>query len=98
MVIAGYPRKDHPFIFSMTTFLGMYRGAAIYEVSEVDPSEGEMLGSKVIAKALIPDQENMKVDFIEDAATQQKAVEKIKKAIDKYLADHDMDKFVIDIL
>lgn len=82
----------------MTTFLGLYRGAAIYEVGAVDPSEGETLGSKLIAKAMIPDQENMKVDFIEEAATQQEAQEKIKKAIDKYLADHDMDKFVIDIL
>lgn len=82
----------------MTTFLGLYRGAALYEVSEVDPSEGKTLGSKLIAKAMVPEQENLKVDFIEEAATQQEAFEKIKKAIDTYLADHNMNKFVIDIL
>lgn len=82
----------------MTTFLGLYRGAALYEVGGIAPSEGETLGSKVIAKAMVPEQENMKVDFIEEAATQQEAQKKIKKAIDTYLADHDMDKFVIDIL
>lgn len=81
----------------MTKFLGVYRGAAVYEVGRVDPSEGEKLGTKVIAKAMIPDQENLKVDFIEEAGDQQEALEKIKKTIDRYLDKHELEKFVIDI-
>lgn len=82
----------------MTTFLGLYRGALFYEISGIDPSEGETLGSKVIAKAMIPNQENLKVDFIEEAATREVTLEKIKKVIDQFLEDHDIDEFVIEIL
>lgn len=82
----------------MTKFLGVYRGAAVYEVEEFDSSEGEKMGSKLIAKAMLPDQKNMRVDFAEEAATQEKAREKIKKTINQYLADHNMDQFEIDIL
>ncbi|TYP93745.1 hypothetical protein LX73_1455 [Fodinibius salinus] len=31
----------------MTTFLNSYRGASLYEVNEVDLSEGETLGSNL---------------------------------------------------
>lgn len=82
----------------MTKFLGTYRGAAVYEVEEFDSSEGQKMGSKLIAKAMLPDQNNMKVDFAEAAATQEKAREKIKKTIDQYLDEHDMNQFEIDIL
>lgn len=82
----------------MTKFLGTYRGAAVYEVEVFDSSEGEKMGSKLIAKAMLPDQQNMQVDFSEEAATQEKAREKIKKTIDRYLAEHDIKQFEIDIL
>lgn len=81
----------------MMKFLGIYRGAAIYEV-DLDPSEGRKLGSKVIAKAMIPAPKNMKVDFVKEAGDQQEALEKIKKTIDRYLDKHELEKFVIDIL
>lgn len=80
-------------ILTMTKFLNTYRGAEIYEVEEFDSSEVVKMGSKLIAKAMLPDQQNMKVDFAEEAATQEKAREKIKKAIDRYLDEHDIDKF-----
>lgn len=80
----------------MTTFLDSYKGAEIYTFGEVDPSEGETLGSKLIAKAMIPGQENLKIDFIEEAATQNQALKKIKTTIDRYLDDHGMNKFEID--
>lgn len=76
----------------MKTSLGLYREAAIY-AEKIDPSKGRLLGSKVIAEAFIPGHENLKVDFIEEAATQEEALKKIKKAIDTYLASHDIDKF-----
>lgn len=77
----------------MTKFLNTYRGAKIYEIEEFDSSEVQKMGSKLIAKAILPDQKNMKIDFAEEAATQEKAREKIKKAIDRYLDEHDIDKF-----
>lgn len=79
----------------MTTFLGLYKGAEIYEV-DLDPSEGEKLGSKVIAKARIPGQKNLKVDFVEEASDQEEALEKVNKTIDKYLEEHELKEFVID--
>lgn len=82
----------------MTKFLGVYRGAAIYEVEQFESSEGQKMGSKILAKAMLSDQPNMKVDFVEEAESQDKAREKIKKTIDKYLDVHDMDQFEIDIL
>jgi hypothetical protein len=82
----------------MTKFLGTYRGAAVYEIEAFDSSEGEKIGAKLIAKAMLPDQQNMQVDFAEEAATQEKAQEKIKKAIDRYLDEHEMNQFKIDIL
>lgn len=84
--------------YEMTNFLGMHRGAALYEVRESDPSEGEILGSKVIAKALVPNHENMRVDFIEEAATRDEALDKLKKRIDRYLDKHQLREFVNEIL
>lgn len=63
----------------MTKFLGVYRGAAIYEVEQFESSEGQKLGSKILAKAMLPDQPNMKADFVEEAESQEKALKKIKK-------------------
>lgn len=82
----------------MTTFLGKYRGAALYEVKEFDSSEGQKMGSKLIAKATLPDPKNMKVDFVEEAATLEQAREKMEKAIDRYLDEHNINQFEIDIL
>lgn len=82
----------------MTKFLGEYRGAAVYEVEEFESSEGQKVGSKIVAKAMFPGQQNMKVDFVEEAGTQQKAREKIKKAIDRYLEEQNINQFEIDIL
>ncbi|MFH5884164.1 hypothetical protein ACG2F4_07625 [Halalkalibaculum sp. DA3122] len=77
----------------MATFLDFYKGASIFEVSEVDPSEGETLRTKLIAKAVLQDQPNMKVDFVEQAATPVEAREKIKNAIDRFLDEHDITQF-----
>ena len=82
----------------MTKFLGVYRGAAVYEVEQFETSEGQKVGFKILAKAMLSDQPNMRVDFVEEAESREKAKEKIKKAIDKYLDEHDMDQFGIDIL
>lgn len=82
----------------MTKFLGEYRGAAVYEVEEFESSEGQKMGSKIVAKGIIPGQQNMKVDFVEEADTEEQAREKIKNAIDRYLDEHDMNQFEIDIL
>ncbi|SHG52476.1 hypothetical protein SAMN05443144_13221 [Fodinibius roseus] len=81
----------------MTKFLGVYRGSAIYEIEEFDTTEGEKMGCKILAKALLSDQQNIQVDFVEEAETEEKAREKIKVAIDRYLKKHNMQSFKIDI-
>lgn len=89
--------KSHP-VFRMTTLLSTYRGAAIYEVEEFDSSEGQKVSSKLMAKAVHPAKQNMHVDFVEVATTPEKAYEKIKTAIDRFLDEHDMDQFESDTL
>lgn len=71
----------------------MYRGATMYEITEPDLSEEQVLGTKVIAKAFIPDQGNMQVDFKEEAANLEEAVKKIKSKIDRYLDEHNLAAF-----
>lgn len=77
----------------MTKYLGQYRGAAIYEMEEFDASEGQKIGSKIMAKAVSPDQENLKIDFTAKASTQKQAIEKVKKAIDHFLQEHEIEAF-----
>lgn len=77
----------------MKNFLGNYRGAAVYEVEEFTPPEGQKLSSKIIAQAKLPDQENIKIDFVEKAETQKKAREKIRNTIDSYLDKHEINQF-----
>lgn len=77
----------------MTKPLEMYRGVAIYEVTQPKISDEEILGSKVIAKVVNTDQENLQIDFKEEAANREEAVIKIKKKIDHYLDKNDLKKF-----
>lgn len=82
----------------MTKFLGVYRGAAMYEIEEFEASKGQKVGTKILAKAIIPDTENLKIDFGAEASNQKKALEKVKKDIDRFLDEHNMDEFIIDPL
>lgn len=80
----------------MNNFLERYRGAKIYESEVVDPTKGRKLRAKVVAKAIIPGQQNLKVDFIERAPEVPEAVARIKKAIDRYLEEHEFDTFATE--
>lgn len=82
----------------MDKFLGTYRGAALYEITGERESEGQLLGSKVKAEGMLPEPENMKVDFFEEAENQKVAMKKLIKAIDHYLDDHELNKFVFENL
>lgn len=77
----------------MTKAIGQYRGAKIFEIEEFESSDGEKIGSKIIAKAILPNQQNMKVDFVEKSDTLQKARKKIEKTIDQYLDEHEFERF-----
>lgn len=79
----------------MTKFLGVYRGAAMYEIEEFEASKGHKVGTKILAKAMTPDTENLKIDFVAEASNQKKALEKVKKDIDRFLDEHNMDEFII---
>lgn len=74
-------------------YLETYRGAAIYSVGDIDPSEGELLYKRVQAKGVLPAKENMEVDFIEEAEDQQAAIRQLRKTIDEFLDEHDLQSF-----
>lgn len=76
----------------MKEFIEEYRSVALFEVKEFNSSEGKKLGAKVVAKAFIPDLENMKVDFAEEAENQSQALKAMKRSIDCYLKQHDLKK------
>ncbi|NGP88975.1 hypothetical protein [Fodinibius halophilus] len=80
----------------MTKFLGTYRGAAVYEVEQFDPSEGEKVDVKLIANGFHPGQQNMKVDFAEEATSVKDAQEKIETAIDRYLEEYGLNQLESD--
>ncbi|MBN2731870.1 MAG: hypothetical protein JXR26_05505 [Balneolaceae bacterium] len=79
----------------MTKFLGVYRGAAMYEIEEFEASKGQKVGTKILAKAMPPDTENLKIDFVAEASNQKEALRKIKKEINRFLDEHNMDEFII---
>lgn len=77
----------------MTQFISFYKGASLFEVHAVKPSEGEAMDSKIIAKAVSPEQENMRIEFTATAGSQEKALQRIRKTIDDYLTEHETDSF-----
>lgn len=78
------------------TFLGIYRGATVYEVNEFKAADGVKLNSKVLAKAQVPGSGNLVVDFVATAPSREQALDKVKADIDRYLEEHDIDAFVIE--
>lgn len=76
--------------------LNTYRGAEIFEVNPLDESEAQILGCKVIAEGRLPEPKNMKVDFMEEAENQKRALKGIKKKIDRYLDKHRIREFVLE--
>lgn len=76
--------------------LETYRGAAIYEVNPTNMSENQLLTYKVRAEGLLPEPDNMKVDFVEEAQSRDQAIKLVKKQIDQYLDKHEIKKFVYE--
>ncbi len=74
--------------------LETYRGAAIYEVNPTSMSEDQLLMYKVRAEGLLPEPDNLKVDFTEEAQNSEQALQQIKERIDQYLDKHEIEKFV----
>lgn len=71
-----------------------YRGASISEVKLTNVSQDQLFTFKVKAEGILPDPENMKVDFVEEAQKRDQAIKKIKEQIDRYLDKHKIEKFV----
>ncbi|MGM0588289.1 MAG: hypothetical protein ACQETE_07750 [Bacteroidota bacterium] len=82
----------------MTTFLHLYKGAAIYEVEEFEDTEGEAFSVKLIAKAKHPERENMKVNFTGEGATREQAAEHLQREIDNYLVEHQLEELAADYI
>lgn len=78
----------------MTKFLGIYRGAACYEVETQDTGKSS---SKVIAKAAHPESKDQGIQFAEKAPTQEKALTRLKQSIDEYLTKNSLDRFTIEL-
>lgn len=77
----------------MKEFIGTYRGSEIFEV---DPLEGRQPAYKVVAKARIPGQKNLQVDFIEEGENKNSTVKKLQKNIDRYLEKHRLKRFAVN--
>lgn len=77
-------------------FLDTYRGAKIYEVNPVNQSEGQKIEFKVKAEGVLPDTDNIKVDFIEEAGIREQAVKAVKLKIDHYLDKQGVKQFIPD--
>jgi len=50
------------------------------------------LNYKVIAKGRHPEDENLLLDFVGEASKEQKAINVVKKKIDHYLSEHNLNK------
>jgi len=46
----------------------------------------------VIAKGRHPEDENLLLDFVGEASKEQKAINVVKKKIDHYLSEHNLNK------
>ena len=77
----------------MKKFIKTYRGARIFDATNVDKEMGKPLGRKMVAKAILPQGSNLGVDFIEEADTREKAISRLEDDIDKYLEEHKFDSF-----
>ncbi|MEL7833416.1 hypothetical protein [Fodinibius sp. Rm-B-1B1-1] len=73
--------------------IGTYRGTRLYEADQVNAAEGQALNVKIVGEGVHPDQQNMKVDFVAEASSRDEGVHQIKKKIDRYLDEHDIQKF-----
>lgn len=78
----------------MHTFLGNYKGVSLYEVEEFNREDGQQIQSKIIAQALIPGQENMKVDLTETATSRQGALKKMEQEIDRLREARGITSFI----
>lgn len=54
--------------------LETYRGATIYQNSELDPSLCEVINLKLFAKGRMPDPDNLIIHFDAEAPTQDEAL------------------------
>jgi hypothetical protein len=82
----------------MMKFLGVYRGAALYEYDEIEELEGKRATIKIVAKAMTTQNDNLSVTFVKQEPNEESARKAIKKTIDHYLEEHNMDQFVTDVL
>lgn len=78
----------------MKNYIKKYHGAAIYEDSEMNQSEGIPLSFRVIAKGILPGNGNLTVDFIEQSNTRAEAIQKVEQDIDQYLSEHEISEFL----
>lgn len=86
--------SKHQDITIMRKYIKEYRGARIYEASHIDESIGKPMGIQLFAKAKLPKEGQLSVDFIEKADTREKAMTQLEHDIDDYLQEHALDSFV----
>ena len=77
----------------MKNFIETYRGTDIYESNSISKKEGKELGKRLTSHAVVPGLSHLHTEFIEEADTMSTAMEKMHKAIDRYLLDHELNHF-----
>lgn len=78
----------------MRKFIKTYRGAKIFEASLIDENLGKPMEVQLFAKAILPGNGNLNVDFIEKADTRKKAISQLEQDIDNYLEEHQFESFI----
>lgn len=62
-------------------------------MNPVNRSEGQKIEFKVKAEGMLPEPNNIKVDFIEEAGNLEQAVKAVKLKVDRYLAKQEIKQF-----
>ncbi|WP_409029513.1 hypothetical protein [Gracilimonas sediminicola] len=73
-------------------YLEVYKGTVIFEDDSITLPEGCFVNQKLIAQALVPGHQNLKVSFSSISGSKQTAILKIRDKIDDYLQSHHLDR------
>lgn len=79
-------------IIIMKKFVNHYNGAEIYEVSETDEAGVQQLNHRIVAKAILPGNGNLSVNFIQQSNNREQAIQHVQHEIDHYWEEHNLDE------
>lgn len=73
-------------------YLEVYKGTVIFEDDSLPLPDGCFINKKLIAKALAPGHQNLKISFSTISGSKKTALIKIRKKIDDFLDSHHLNR------